>query len=83
MFRSALNPQLAHRILFGETIPKTIQEWYDKAIQFDTNYRDAMNIMGGGRNYSSSWRDNRDNHDNRPSRRNPNAMDVDTLTTNK
>src|SRR5277367_2659534 len=46
LFRNALNPQLARRILFGEQVPKTIVGWADKAIQFDTNYRMAMILTG-------------------------------------
>ena len=38
LFRDVLNPRLTRRILFSETVPKTIQEWMRKAIQFDTNY---------------------------------------------
>ena len=45
LFRDALNPQLARRILFSEVIPKTIEGWIAKAIQFDTNYRMAMAIL--------------------------------------
>ena len=35
MFMNYLNPQLKKRIIFGETIPKTIEEWYNKVIQFN------------------------------------------------
>ena len=38
LFRKALNYSLAHKIMFGETIPKTIEDWFKKVIQFDTNY---------------------------------------------
>ena len=38
LFRKALNYSLAHKIMFGETIPRTIEDWFEKAIQFDTNY---------------------------------------------
>ena len=37
-----LHPQLLNKILFGERILKTIEGWYEKAIQFDTNYRQAV-----------------------------------------
>ena len=42
LFRRCLHPQLLNKILFGETIPRTIEGWYEKAIQFDTNYRQAI-----------------------------------------
>jgi len=35
-FRLALNPSLAKRIIFGEKIPKTLEGWYEKAIQYNT-----------------------------------------------
>ena len=38
LFRKALNHPLAHKIMFGKTIPRTIKDWFEKAIQFDTNY---------------------------------------------
>ena len=38
LFRNCLHPQFLQKILFGETIPKMTEGWYEKAIQFDTNY---------------------------------------------
>jgi hypothetical protein len=32
-------PRLSHKILFSNNIPKTIDRWMEKAIQFDTNWR--------------------------------------------
>lgn len=80
-FQAALNPQLARRILFGDPVPKTIGEWYTRAIQLDTNYRMALAIMGKtpnknqnmknqGRNWYTKTNDQKD----------PKAMDVDALT---
>jgi Ty3 transposon capsid-like protein len=45
MFRRALNPALGRKILFSESVPTTLQDWIDRAIQYDTNYRMAMAIM--------------------------------------
>ena len=42
MFMICLNPQLKKKIIFGKMIPKTIEEWYTKAIQYDSNYRMAQ-----------------------------------------
>jgi hypothetical protein len=36
-FRKALEPRLSHRILFSDDVPKTIDGWMDKAIQYNTN----------------------------------------------
>ena len=80
LFRKALNPRLANRILFAETVPSTIEDWYTRAIQYDSNYRMAMAFLGprntnrtsnfGGRSWNSSPRPQRD----------PNAMDIDAMT---
>ena len=80
MFRKALNPRLANRILFAETVPNTISDWYNRAIQYDSNYRMAMAFLGprnnsrtsnsGGRTWNSSPRPQHD----------PNAMDIDVMS---
>ena len=33
MFMTCLNPQLKKKIIFGDIVPKTIEEWYMKATQ--------------------------------------------------
>jgi hypothetical protein len=38
-YRKTLEPRLSCRILFSDDIPKTINGWMEKAIQFDTNWR--------------------------------------------
>ena len=45
MFMICLNPQLKKKIIFGNIILKTIEEWYAKAIQYDSNYRLAQAMM--------------------------------------
>ena len=78
LFRKALNFQLAHKIMFGEMIPRTIEDWFKKVIQFDMNYREASAIFGltkknNDKTTNRSWY--------RPAeKKDPNAMDVDALT---
>jgi hypothetical protein len=36
-YRKALEPRLSHKILFSNDVPKTIDGWMEKAIQFDMN----------------------------------------------
>jgi len=79
MFQKALNPRLANRILYADTIPTTIKDWYKKAIQFDTNFRmaQAFSLSGKGQggsyvNYSQNWRSNKP--------KDPNTMDIDRMT---
>jgi hypothetical protein len=38
-YRKTLEPRLSDRILFSNDVPKTIDGWMEKAIQFDTNWR--------------------------------------------
>jgi hypothetical protein len=38
-YRKTLEPRLSQRILFSDDVPKTIDGWMEKAIQFDTNWR--------------------------------------------
>ena len=76
-FRKALNHPLAHKIMFGEMIPRTIEDWFKKAIQFNTNYQEATAIFGpnkkADKSTNKSWY--------RPAeKKDLNAMDVDALT---
>jgi hypothetical protein len=38
-YRKALEPRLSCKILFSDDVPKTIDRWMEKAIQFNTNWR--------------------------------------------
>ena len=78
LFRKALNYSLTHKIMFGEVIPGTIDDWFKKAIQFDTNWREAMaipsqNKKNNDRMTNTSWYKPAEKKD-------PNTMDVDVLT---
>ena len=78
LFRKALNLSLAHKIMYGKVISRTIEDWFEKVIQYDTNYRQATAIFGpirknNERTTNRSWY--------RPAeKKDPNAMDVDMLT---
>ncbi|KDR65326.1 hypothetical protein GALMADRAFT_1367594 [Galerina marginata CBS 339.88] len=78
MFRKALKPQIANKILFSDKVPTTFEDWVDQATQYNANYRMAMAFMGrptahpnGGRNWNSSAP--RTQHD-------PNAMQIDAMS---
>ena len=78
LFRKALNYSLAHKIMFGKVIPRTIEDWFEKAIQFNTNYREAMAIFGQNKRNDSKMT-NRSWY--RPAeKKDPNVMDIDVLT---
>ena len=38
MFMTCLNPILKKKNIFGDVVLKTIEDWYMKAIQYDSNY---------------------------------------------
>jgi Zinc knuckle len=86
-YRKTLEPRLSHRILFSNDIPKTINGWMEKAIQFDTNWRMSnlffnQDIKGNPSKQKADtnksngnahwWRMNK--------RKDPNVMNVDALT---
>ena len=80
LFRKALSYLLAHKIMFGKVIPRTIKDWFEKVIQVDTNWRKARAIFGPNNNrkdknkmMNRSWYKPAEKED-------PNAMDVDVLT---
>jgi hypothetical protein len=46
LYQKTLNQPLLEKILDGENVPNTIQEWLDRAVQMDNNYRRKMAILG-------------------------------------
>jgi Zinc knuckle len=86
-YRKTLEPRLSHRILFSDDVPKTINGWMEKAIQFDTNWRMGnlffnQDIKGNPSKQKADT--NKSNGNARWWRTNegkdPSVMDVDTLT---
>jgi hypothetical protein len=86
-YRKMLEPRLSRRILFSDDVPKTIDGWMEKAIQFNTNWRMGNLFFNQDTKVSPSkqkadtnksngnahwWRTNE--------RKDPNAIDVDALT---
>lgn len=76
-YKRTLNPRLVTKILSGETIPQTIEQWYSKAITLDNNYRQTLLLLG--RAPPSKNRPFRQFF-NPPRQRDPNAMDIDGLS---
>jgi hypothetical protein len=85
-YRKALELRLSCKILFRDNVPKTIDEWMERAIQFNTSWRiknlfynqDIKASLSKKANTNKSnrnapwWRTNE--------RKTPNAMDVNALT---
>ena len=93
--QKVLNTSLVKKIMLSDKPPTTIDDWAERAITIDSTYRMTMEILGqrtnegktpGGNksgnqgrfNYSqyTAARKNREDKD-------PNAMDVDAMTTEK
>ena len=81
-FRRGLHPAIAKTIAHSESVPRTITGWAEKAITFDTNYRLDMAMTGKG-SFDAPVNYGRGNSNNGSGRRDPNAMDVDAMTTEK
>jgi hypothetical protein len=83
-YRKMLEPRLSRRILFSNDIPKTINEWMEKAIQFDMNWRMGNLFFNQdirtnpSRQKADTNKSNGNAHWWRTSKRkDPNAMDID------
>jgi hypothetical protein len=86
-YRKTLEPRLSRRILFSHDVPKTIDGWMEKAIQFDTNWRMGNLFFNQDIKANSSKQKVDTNKSNENARwwrtnewKDPNVMDVDTLT---
>src|SRR6202161_3126518 len=83
MFMNCLNPQLKKKIIFGDTVPRTIEDWYAKAIQHDSNYQLGQALMAldspnqKKNNEGRSWFNKNQNNT-----KDHNAMDIGATTTN-
>ena len=76
MFMTCLTPQLKKKIIFGDIVPKTIEQWYVKAIQYDSNYclTQAMMALDNQIPKKKPWFNQNQSKD-------PNAMDIRATTT--
>ena len=78
MFMNCLNPQLKKKIIFGDSVLRTIEGWYKKATQYDSNFRLAQAMMAldnqpTQKNTRRTWQNQNQNKD-------PNAMDIGATT---
>jgi hypothetical protein len=83
-YRKTLEPRLSRRILFSDDVPKTIDGWMEKAIQYDTHWRMGNLFLNQGNPSKQKADTNKSNGNARwwrtNEKRDPNAMDVDALT---
>jgi hypothetical protein len=85
-FMEGINTGILQKIFASETLSKTIQEWYDKASKHDAQYRRVKEILERRRGPSSNISNTNQTKKTFTPRytytpRDPNAMDVDRLTT--
>jgi hypothetical protein len=85
-YRKVLEPRLSCKILFSDDVPKTIDGWMEKAIQFDTNWRMGSLFFNQDIKANPSKQKTDTNKSNGNAcwwrineRKDPNAMDVDAL----
>ena len=77
--QNVLNPALVKKIMLMDSPPTTIEGWVDKAILIDSQYRMTMDVLGRktsdpAKNYFGARRSRE---------RDPDAMDIDAMTTEK
>jgi len=79
LYQKSLKPKLVERIMSMERIPETIEEWCDKAILFDNNWRRLMTTLG--RNPRFNQNNGQDQtYQNSSRTKDPNAMDIDAMS---
>ena len=84
-YREALSFPLQRQILSLENPPKTLKEWYNWAAKLDNNWRKMQRILGRSRE-ANDRKDFNGKKREEPkkrfhfTRRDPNAMDIDSLT---
>lgn len=82
-FRETLNIPLQRKLLTMENPPKTLKDWYTWASKLDNNFRKMQRIMGRTRQGKTDSGKKKEETSRRWNftRKDPNAMDVDAITT--
>src|SRR5271155_3897082 len=89
-FMEGINTGILQKIFASETLPTTIQEWYERASKHDAQYRQVHKILERRRGTTSSNSNTNQTKRTFISRyvpkyttttRDPNAMDIDQITT--
>src|SRR6202522_4221091 len=87
-FMEGINTGILQKIFAHENLPATITEWYERTLRCDSHYRRVQEILGRRRGTSGNTQTTNDMK--KPfiprftsKEQDPNAMDVDRLSTNK
>ena len=79
LFHDALNPPLAKRIINADKVPTTITKYFEKAIQYNSNFQMAQAIMNQGRG-KTPYRWTPQGQTQNQGQQDPNSMDIRVLT---
>src|ERR1700678_3614818 len=87
-FMEGVNTGILRKIFAQEKLPATITEWYERTSRCDSHYRRVQEILGRRRGTSGKAQTTNDMKKPfiprfTPKERDPNAMDVDRLSTNE
>src|ERR1700684_2032047 len=82
MFMICLNPALKKKIIFGDIVPRTIEDWYAKAIQHDSNFRLGQALMALDNQVAPKKNTGRNwfNQNQNQGQKDHNAMDIGGTT---
>src|SRR6202522_3514137 len=85
-FMEGINTGILQKIFAQEKLPATITEWYERTSRCDSHYRRAQEILGRRRGTSGNAQTTNDMKKPfiprfTPKEQDPNAMDVDELST--
>src|SRR6202789_2776564 len=87
-FMEGINTGILQKIFAQEKLPATITEWYERTSRCDSHYRRVQEILGRRRGTSGNAQTTNDIKKPflprfTPKEQDPNAMDVDRLSTNE
>jgi uncharacterized protein DUF4939 len=91
--QSVLNPSLVRKVLLSPDVPTTIDAWANRAMTIDTTYRQTNEVMERllgdkkgsktSQTYSRPSSSNNNNWRKKKEEKDPDAMDVDAMSTEK
>jgi hypothetical protein len=87
-YRETLSLPLQRRIMSLENPPETLKDWYKWSAKLDHNYRRMQRILGRSKDNNKNSGGNTKNEPRKTwnfqrKEKDPNTMDVDTLTLEK
>ena len=78
-FSRGIPTQLMRRIYSMDTVPTTMEKWYQQTLHFKQVWERTNKITKGRNNPFIPFQDNRNNNNHAQRKKDPNAMDVDAI----